>query len=132
MSFTFNPDVGQQLQQQLALNLEKAAIYFKGKVKEALNRSQEQYHTVGDKGVWYHGLDPSAPGEEPKKVTGFLQRSIAHAMSEDKQKAFVGSNLDYALYLELGTVKMAPRPFLRSVLLQEQETIARIIATGHS
>jgi HK97 gp10 family phage protein len=119
-----------EVDENLSANLEKAAIYFKGKVKEALNRSQPYERYKGEKGVYYHGEDPSQPGEAPKKITGFLQRSIAHAMSGDKKQAFVGTNLDYGLYLETGTVKMAARPFLRSTLLKEREKIARIIATG--
>lgn len=114
------------LAKQLGDNLEKAAIFYKGKVKEAINRSQDKEGT----GLNTRGLDPSQPGEPPKKLTGFLQRSIAHAMSSDRQQAFVGSNLDYSLYLEIGTVKMAARPFLRRTLAENKDTIAKIIASG--
>ncbi len=119
-----------ELEKNLAGNLEKAAVYLKGKVKEAVNRSQTYERYKGQSGVYYHGLDPSHAGESPKKITGFLQRSIAHAMSGDKKQAFVGTNLDYGKFLELGTSKMQARPFLRSTLLRERDKIARIIATG--
>lgn len=118
------------LEAELSANLEKASIYLAGKVKEGLNRSQPRRRFTGKKGVHYEGQNPSSPGEEPKKVTGFLQRSIAHEMSDDGQQAYVGTNLDYGLYLETGTSKMAARPWLRSTLLKEQETISKIIATG--
>jgi HK97 gp10 family phage protein len=118
------------VEKTLGENLEKAAIYYKSEVKKALNRSQERERYVGDAGVYYHGLDPSAPGEAPKKLTGYLQRSIAHEMSADKQVAFVGSALDYAFFLEMGTSKMQARPFLRPTLARLRDEITKIIATG--
>ena len=42
---------------------------------------------------------------------GTLRNSIAHAM--DKNSAYIGTNVEYAPYVELGTVKMAARPYLR-------------------
>lgn len=128
MSFEFNANqFTSDLQKQLGDNLERAAIHLTNKVKEALNRSQPRSRSVGEKGVWYKGEDPSQPGESPKKITGYLQRSIAHDMSADRQQAFVGSNLPAALYLELGTSKMQARPFLRSTLDREADAIAKII-----
>lgn len=118
------------LENNLGQNLEKAAIYLKDHVKTALNRSQPRSRSVGDSGVHYKGLEPSAPGEAPKKLVGFLQRSIAHAMSADRQQAFVGTNLEYGLFLEIGTSKMAARPYLRPTLDKLKDEITRIIATG--
>lgn len=120
----------QDVERQLGDNLEKAAIYFKEQVKLAINRSQDRERSVGEAGVYYKGLDPSQPGEPPKKLVGFLQRSIAHAMSPDRQQAYVGTNLDYGLYLELGTSKMEARPYLRPTLARLRDEIARIVATG--
>ena len=44
--------------------------------------------------------------------TGRLRNSITHEqMSEDTE--VIGTNVEYAPYVELGTSKMAARPFLR-------------------
>jgi HK97 gp10 family phage protein len=118
------------MEKQLADNLEKAAVYFKGQVKDKINRSEPYTRYVGDHGIYYTGQDPSAPGEEPKKITGTLQRSITHRMSEDRRHAFVGSNIDYAAYLEMGTSKMAARPYLRSTLIEESDVLVSIVTTG--
>ena len=115
---------------QLSKNLELAAIHLVEKIKQALNRTQPYARSKGKKGVWYKGQDPSKPGESPKKIRGDLQRSIAYAMSADRKEAYVGTNIDYGFYLEVGTSRVAPRPFLRSTLLAEQATIAKIISTG--
>lgn len=121
-----------EIRARLSRNLEAAAIYVKEKVKLAVNRSQPYERIVGENGVYYRGLDPSLPGEPPKKITGFLQRSIAHKMSGDKQHAFVGTGIDYGLYLEIGTVKMEARPFLRPTIDGNQDVIHRIITTGRA
>jgi hypothetical protein len=36
----------------------------------------------------------------------------------------------YGLYLELGTSKMEPRPYIRRVVIGDRKIILRIIATG--
>lgn len=115
---------------ELGDNLEKAAVYLKGEIKEKINQSEPYTRYVGDHGIYYSGDDPSAPGEEPKKITGTLQRSITHRMSEDRLQAFVGSNIDYAFYLEMGTAKMAARPYLRSTMLEEGDALVSIVTTG--
>ena len=43
--------------------------------------------------------------------TGRLRNSISHAV--EKEAAYIGTNVEYAPYVELGTSKMAPRPFLK-------------------
>ena len=52
--------------------------------------------------------------------TGRLRNSITHGTTDDK--AIVGTNLEYAPYVELGTSKMPSRPFLRnSVSIYREE-----------
>jgi phage gpG-like protein len=124
-------EFNEELEQSLAKNIEAAAIYFKEKVKRAIGVTGNPYrYAIGAKGPWYRNENPSAPGYPPHKMLGDLQRSIAHEMSEDKQTAFVGTNLEYGYYLEVGTRKMEARPYLRSTLEKEQATIAKIVATG--
>lgn len=53
---------------------------------------------------------PSAPGEAPDDPSGDLASSIVATAAGTN--AEVTSTAAYAAYLELGTVKMAPRPFL--------------------
>ncbi len=131
MSAKFNDDVLTDLEKKLGQNLERAAIYLKSKIKENLNTTGEPYlASEGPSGRHYKNEDVSAPGEFPHKMLGNLQRSVAHAMEADKSKAYVGSNLAYALYLEVGTSKMAARPFFRPTLLAEADAIAKILAMG--
>jgi len=54
----------------------------------------------------------SAPGQPPMSDTGRLANSITFDRLGDLT-AVVGSNLDYAPWLEYGTSRMAARPFFR-------------------
>lgn len=60
----------------------------------------------------------SAPGEPPASDTGLLLNSIHHELGQDGDgwHCDIGSDLQYAVYLELGTRNMAARPFLRPAL----------------
>lgn len=49
--------------------------------------------------------------EECPVDTGRLRSSISHAKDDDA--AYIGTNVEYAPYIELGTSRMKPRPFLR-------------------
>lgn len=44
--------------------------------------------------------------------TGNLRNSITH-QQYDENTEVIGTNVEYAPYVELGTHKMAPRPYLR-------------------
>lgn len=54
----------------------------------------------------------SADGEPPASDTGRLLSSI-YFDEEGPLSAVVGSDVDYAVYLEYGTLTMAARPFFR-------------------
>src|ERR1041385_4001201 len=53
----------------------------------------------------------SLAGEPPRLDTGNLRRGIFGILVSDEE-AWVGGQADYLKFLELGTVKMQPRPSL--------------------
>jgi hypothetical protein len=75
---------------------------------------------------------PSSPGNPPHLRTGDLRDSITAVDSAglDLFAKDIGSNLEYSTNLEYGTSKMAPRPFLRQTLCEEQQHIADIMLEG--
>lgn len=62
---------------------------------------------------------PSVPGSGPAVRTGRLRSSITWMLGEDSAGLYadVGSNVEYAAYVELGTDRMGARPYLRPALL---------------
>ena len=72
------------------------------------------------------GLDPSKADEWPKLVTGHLRRNV-QAAQEREGLWRVGTNVLYGRYLELGTRRMARRPWLSQAIAQRMATTRRIL-----
>ncbi len=60
--------------------------------------------------------------------TGNLRNSISH--TDDGEYAYIGTNVEYAPYVEMGTVKMPARPFLRNAVENHKEEYKAIIENG--
>lgn len=87
------------VKKKVAMRLRLAGDMITSKVKQNINISTRRN-------------GPSEPGNFPHKDTGKLQQSI-QAEQPDGWSVTVGAYVDYALGLELGTSKVAARPFLR-------------------
>ena len=61
--------------------------------------------------------------ERPLFETGALRDSITHNVDANGKEAAVGTDLDYAKYLEFGTSKMPARPFLGGALIAKEHEI---------
>lgn len=57
--------------------------------------------------------------------TGNLQNSITH--TSDGKAAYIGTNVTYGKYVELGTVKMAAQPYLRPAAADHAGTYRNIV-----
>ena len=68
----------------------------------------------------------SAPGQSPASDTGNLVRNIAVKMESRDQVAVV-SSAPYSQFLEFGTSKMLPRPFLFPATQRSKKKIAMAI-----
>lgn len=45
--------------------------------------------------------------------TGRLRNSLTHEVAMNEKAVYIGSAVEYAAYVELGTTRMRPRPYLR-------------------
>ena len=99
--------------------LQGAAMYVRGEARKNISVGQPTRltHPVAG-GSRRVGLEPSAPGEYPKKVTGQLRQSVSWEVDEKRLTARVGTNLDYGMWLELGTRLMKARPWLLRTVLE--------------
>lgn len=60
--------------------------------------------------------------------TGRLRNSIAHAVNEEAKEAYIGTNVEYAPFQEMGTVTGVPaRHFLRNAAGNHVEEYMRLI-----
>lgn len=60
--------------------------------------------------------------------TGRLRGSITHRVSMDEECVYVGTNVEYAAYVELGTSKMKkPKPYLKPGIMNNKDSYMRII-----
>lgn len=72
-----------------------------------------------------YNTNPSKPGEPPHVQTGRLRASVAYEV--EGKVARIGTNVIYGRHLELGTSKMAPRPWLRRMLAEMTPTFRAIL-----
>ena len=70
-------------------------------MKKTMERALEKIGMVGE----------AYAKEECPVDTGTLRDSISHAV--DDNTAIIGTNVEYAPYVELGTSKMEARPYLK-------------------
>lgn len=73
--------------------------------EEALERAMEM---IGMQMEGYAKEELTASGAVD---TGRLRASVSHSSSD--KEVVVGTNVEYGPYIEFGTSKMAPRPYLR-------------------
>ena len=63
---------------------------------------------------------------EPRRIdTGRLRNSISHAVREDT--AYIGTNVEYGIYVHEGTDKMKPNRFLRNAAANNIEEYRKIV-----
>jgi HK97 gp10 family phage protein len=111
---------------EAAKRLEAAAIDVQNHAKRLLSTSgTARVRGAGGRFGRRYGANPSAPGQPPHKQTGRLRMSVTREMV-GQTVARVGTNLKYGLYLEMGTRKMAARPWLRRALEERKARIRAI------
>lgn len=76
--------------------------------------------------------NPSKPGEPPRLRTGFGRNNIVvnHNPGKPWTRVGVTKNGIYMFYLEVGTRRIARRPWLLRTLMENKEVIGKLAATG--
>ena len=59
--------------------------------------------------------------------TGNLRSSIAHKVDKKELATYLGSNVEYALFVEKGTVKMKAQPFLTPAIESNTKKIESLV-----
>ena len=118
-----------RLVSELVKNMRATTVFVRDEVKKKLNRSQPT-RTLRSGSII--GLDPSRPGEPPKKITSQLQNSITTQVITTSREIIgkVGTPLKKGFWLEFGTSKMKERPYLRPTIAENKRKIGKGIAKG--
>ena len=59
--------------------------------------------------------------------TGNLRNSITHDVDDGEPAAYIGTNVEYAPYVCLGTIHMKAKPFLKPAVADHANTYRKII-----
>ena len=124
------PQVQAAIQAELGRRLARCAILVCNRAKELLSTDGTAKGGGRDgKGRFKKSLrynaNPSAPGEPPHVQTGRLRGSVAWEV--DGLEARVGTNVPYGRWLELGTTKIAARPWLRRALSECRAQVLEVL-----
>lgn len=60
--------------------------------------------------------------------TGRLRNSISHAVDEKEKTVYIGTNVEYAPYVELGTSRTKAQPFLKPAATNHTEEYKALIS----
>ena len=64
----------------------------------------------------------------PRRIdTGNLRNSITHEVVDAEEAVYVGTNVEYGIYVHEGTSKMAPNRFLKNAVERNKEQITDYI-----
>ena len=110
--------------------VDMAARFVRDRAKELVSRDQPVRIYAKGAGRSRKGLDPSKPGEPPKKVTGHLRMNIKKEPTPINMVTRVGTNVPYGKHLELGTRKMAARPWLWAAIVRNAVELQRRFGIG--
>lgn len=112
-----------------------AVEFIRGEMIEKLNRTQP---LASGKGGRRRGLDPSKPGEPPKRVESRLIQDISTKVIRKRRSitGIDGTNVEYARRHELGfhgvdsrgrNVSHDKRPFMRPSVVENREPLRKIL-----
>lgn len=120
MARKFN-EAGPKVLRALQGVLTKSAIRIRDDAKLLIKKGPKTGRIYSRKGGIQHRA--SAPGEAPATDHGDLIRSILFDVRYDGLGASVGSDLPYSLFLEEGTTRIKPRPFMAPALEKNNDRI---------
>lgn len=99
-----------------------------------MNEAKQSIHSHGSSGRTYEKYNPrrthtaSSAGNPPNTDTGYLANNIYLEIDTDGLGADVESRAEYSEFLEFGTSKMLPRPFLQPALEANRRKIVQMFA----
>lgn len=98
-----------------------SAEYLK-KVEEALGPALEAI------GIHIEGEAKEELENTPRRIdTSNLRDSINHQVEDDEQAVYIGTNVEYAIYVHEGTSRMEANRFLKNAVDRNQDQVKKYI-----
>lgn len=123
-----------EMQAEYRKNIAAAAIYLVNVIKADISQPGTFRYSVIPGGKFMktvRNFTHSIPGNPPYLQTGLLRSSISWEFVKggpsNAELARVGTSLQYGLYLEKGTRKMAARPYIEVNMRKHAPTISAIL-----
>lgn len=89
---------------------------------------EEEFEAACERALTRIGLQGESFAKRKCPVdTGNLRNSITNKIEMGEKSAYIGTNVEYAPYVELGTRKMAAQPFLTPAATEHSGVYKRII-----
>jgi HK97 gp10 family phage protein len=126
MSVTWNQaELMARLRPAMARGVVKGVELIRNAAINSIQQGGKTGRTYRRRGVVHRA---SAPGEAPASDTGRLVNSITTSYDLEQLSGTVQAGTEYAPWLEFGTAKMEPRPFMRPALMENAEAVLESIA----
>ena len=117
---------GAKAERNISRVIDATALTINRDVKDAIDRGAKSGRLYRRRNIEHRA---SAPGQAPATDTGFLLSSIYYERNTPLS-ATVGSRLDYAYFLEFGTVRIEPRPAWLPATEKNREKFNRLLEEG--
>lgn len=121
--------IRKNIEKTMKLVCTKVTSDIKSSMSQTPRNTSKSYFT-NNKNIPHH---PSLPGNPPAPDTGNLRNSIRYEVEVDGSEitGIIGTTQKdppYGSYLEYGTSKMAPRPWLKPAMEKNKEFIKKNLA----
>jgi len=119
------PELFQKLEKAVGRFVRKGALYIEGQLKSSMAEPKSgNAYPRGKEGTHI----ASAPGESPAVDSGNLIGSITVLM-ESTLEAKIGTPVEYSIWLEESTERMAQRPLWERTAKESLPTLESMLAT---
>ena len=99
-------------------------------VKITSNRDLVEQATAEQIAMALEAIGLQAEGYAKMKCpvdTGNLRNSITHTVDADGQKTYVGTNVEYAAYVEMGTSRTKAQPYLKPAVADHADEYRQMV-----
>lgn len=106
----------------MSVTIKDNTQYFKNAMTDAVGRALE---AVGIQAEGYAKLELE---NRPRRIdTGNLRNSITHVVDAGDDAVYIGTNVEYGIYVHEGTVKMAANRFLKNAVEKNRKEYVAIM-----